>query len=200
MTAAAYESMLASLPQQTGQLMSARYLFPCPSCEHQIELVTKQAGQDLTCSQCNSAIEAPKLGILRNLELVGGQTKSSGASGSRTENWLFVGGLALAILAGAAGAFVYNYGSGMRSDFDLDSRLVEFDRWADELTTFEVVATFERMQVDKGLGDWQELEETKSDNQGKILQTFSYGLMGLAGAGVLMLVTSLFMMIGKKPA
>ena len=56
------------------------------------------------------------------------------------------------------------------------------------------------MQVDKGLGDWQELEETKSDNQGKILQTFSYGLMGLAGAGVLMLVTSLFMMIGKKPA
>ncbi len=174
--------------------MSARYLFPCPSCnDHQFELVTKQAGQDLTCPKCKAIIEAPKLGILRTLESIGGDSISAKPSGGRTKNLLFVGGLALAILAGSAGAWVYQYGRSMRSDLDIAAKLQEFDEWADGLTPYEVVSMFQYMDVDKGLGDWKEQETIGMDRQGKILQNFSYGLMGLAGIGALGLLSSFFM-------
>ena len=90
--------------------MSLRYIFPCPKCEHHFELVTKQAGQDLDCTECDTSFEAPKLGKMRQLETVGGETtKPIPASNKRLQNSLFVGGLAIAILAGGAGYFVYDY-------------------------------------------------------------------------------------------
>ncbi|MFK7769447.1 MAG: hypothetical protein AB8B55_19695 [Mariniblastus sp.] len=173
--------------------MSARYLLPCPTskCEYQFELVTKQAGQDLKCPKCDSDVEAPKLGVLRTLEMIGEVKTSKSSSG--TKNWLFAGGLALAILAGSAGGWLYNYGSGMRSDLDIKAELVKFDEWADELTPYQVVTVFRFMDVEKGLGDWKEQDSIRYDSQGKILQGFSYGLMGIAGAGVLMLLCSFFM-------
>jgi len=84
--------------------MSPRYLFPCPDCGHNFELVSKQAGQELVCSDCSNSTEAPKLGTLKQLETVSaGQANASSAarngSSGGWKNIVFVGGLALAMIA-----------------------------------------------------------------------------------------------------
>ena len=172
--------------------MSRRYLFPCEYCEHQFELVATQAGQELECPQCHHRSEAPILGKLRQLEsvddLMPRSVKRDSIGGLK--NYLFAGGLAIAILAGSAGAWVYQYGSSMINEYDLTELMDEFDARVDELSPAQVIGLYETMNVGEGLGEWREPPRVGATKQGKILQKFSYGLLGLSGLGLLTLFSS----------
>ena len=43
------------------------YLLPCPECQTSLSVTPSQAGDRLTCSQCQTEVSIPKLGILRQL-------------------------------------------------------------------------------------------------------------------------------------
>jgi hypothetical protein len=172
--------------------MSLRYQFPCENCDHVFELVSRQAGQELKCPECEATSSAPKLGELRQLETIGSDD-SLPASKSRggAKNILFASGLALAILAGAAGIGLYQYANSMITEFDIDKTMQSVDEWFDAAPPSDVVAAFEGMQVDQGLGDWQEQPIVGDNRQGAILRNVSYGLLGLAGVGLLLMIGSL---------
>ena len=173
--------------------MSARFQFPCPHCESKFELVTKQAGQTLTCQQCNKTCEAPKLGTLRNLEPVGGAapTASSDSSWGGRKSLLFVFGLGLAILAGTAGYFLYQNASSRYTEFDLEKGLAQLDSDIDGFTPAMVMRKYQSLRVEDGLGDWVEQPRVGENKQAEILMNFSYGLFGLAGIGLLLLIIGL---------
>jgi hypothetical protein len=178
--------------------MSLRYLFPCQNCDHVFELVSKQAGQDLKCPKCEATSSAPKLGSLRQLSVVGEEEPvPASAANAGAKNSLFVFGLALTILFGAAGIGLYQYADKMITEIDIDQKMEQVDDWLDGLPPSDVVAMFEAMQVDKGLGDWQEQPYVGDTRQGTILKNFSYGLMGLAGVGVLLVIGS-FTLSGRR--
>lgn len=174
--------------------MSLRYKLPCPSCDHVFELVTKQAGQELTCPSCKAVHTAPKLGTLRQLETVGtaGTEKSANPNLGRTKNSLFVAGLAIALIAGAAAFGLFRYGQSMLVEYDVDAIADSFDSWMDERKPSEVVGVLQQLQLEEGLGDWNEQPHVASNRQGTILVNTSYGLMGLSGMGLVLLISSFF--------
>ena len=106
------------------------------------------------------------------------------------KNYLFAGGLSVAILAGMAGGWVYQYGSSMINEYDLNELSAKFDERVDELSPAQVVRLYETMNIGEGLGEWHEPPHVGATRQGKILQKFSYGLLGLSGLGLLTLFSS----------
>ena len=43
------------------------YLLPCPECQTSLSVTPSQAGDKVTCSDCQTEVSIPKLGILRQL-------------------------------------------------------------------------------------------------------------------------------------
>ena len=177
--------------------MSLRYLFPCSNCQYKFELESKQAGQDLVCPSCEATVLAPKLGTLKQLEPVdslsdsghrSNQTKDSNSRSLR--NLLFVSGLALAVLAGAAGLALYQFAQSKVIEFDVEGRLAEVEKWVDEQPPANILGTFVTMDVGKGLPEWVEQPHIGSNKQAAILKNFAYGLFGLSALGLLTLVGS----------
>jgi len=178
--------------------MPPRYFFPCPNCDHKFELVGKQAGQELVCPDCSSATEAPKLGTLKQLETVNdGQAAGSSAArngGSRGwKNIVFAGGLALAIIAGAAGFALYQFAQSKVVEFDLEGNLEEFETWIDEEPPTSVLASYIQMNVGEGLPEWVEQPHVGENKQAAILKNIAYGLSGLASLGLLAVFGSFVM-------
>ena len=173
--------------------MPPQYLLPCENCDHRFTVVPKQAGQDLECPECQHRIEAPKLGQLKQLEMIAESEPTQRGSSNPVRNILFVAGLCLAIIGGAAGAFLYVYANQMIFDVDFDEISAEFDREVDKLTAFELVGLYESMNVEAGLGDWYEPNFIRYNTQGAILLNFAYGLLGLAGLGVVMAISCFFL-------
>ena len=177
--------------------MSLRHLFPCSQCEHKFELVNKQAGQDLVCPNCGAAGQAPKLGTLKQLELVDSESDSKrpanqtqiSSSGS-WRNVLFVSGLALAILAGAAGLALYQYAQSKVIEFDVAGRVEAYEKLIDELSPTGVLGTYVNADLSQGLPEWVEQPHIGSNKQAAILKNFAYGLFGLAALGLLTLLGS----------
>jgi len=174
--------------------MPPQYLFPCDNCNHQLIVVPRQAGQNLTCPQCQHFVEAPKLGEMKQLEMVGGTepVNRPAASSGGLRNLLFVVGLAMAIICGATGYLVNRYASALIFEIDYDQEQKEFEEEVDHLNSAQVVALYEAMQIEKGLGEWYEPNYVRYNTQGAILRKISYGVFGLAGLGLLMLIGSFF--------
>ena len=177
--------------------MALHYLYPCPNCEHKFELVQKQAGQELLCPSCETTISVPKLGILKQLEPVNSASDSNSATNpnrdSNPRSWrnaLFVSGLALAVLAGAAGFGLYHFAQSKVIEFDVEGRLAEVDKWIDEQPPTNVLGTYVTMDVGKGLPEWVEQPHIGSNKQAAILKNFAFGLLGLSAIGLLTLVSS----------
>ncbi len=174
----------------------ARFLYPCPQCDHQVELVTAQAGQDIECPGCQQILEAPKLGIMRQLPAVGGHAQKVN-SGSGLKRFLFAGGLSLAVLLGASGWAVYKYSSKMIIEVDWDHAFADLEASHKDLTGAELLYELDKMELSRGIGEWEEQDLTKNRTQGKYLQYFSYGLFGGAGIGALMIIASFLVKGGK---
>ena len=172
--------------------MSLRYLFPCSNCEHQFELVATQAGQELTCPGCQQPVIAPRLGKLKQLPPADGEAAPTKSEKPKTNNLLFSGGLALAIICGICGVALYMYGNSMITDFDVNEKIAEFDKWVDNLSPAEVVSYYYYVDVESGLGDWREQDLTKKNTQGTILKNTALGICGLAVVGLLLVIGSFF--------
>ncbi len=175
----------------------ARFLYPCPHCDHQVELQTAQAGQDIECPSCQQKLEAPKLGVMRQLPIVGGDAPKSKSGNSGLKRFLFAGGLALAVLLGASGWAIYQYGSRMIIDVNWDEAIGMMEADHENLTGSELLIEFNKMDVSRGIGEWEEQELTKNRTQGIYLRYFSFALMGGAGIGLLMILAS-FMVKGGR--
>jgi len=177
--------------------MSLRYLFPCSQCEHKFELVTKQAGQELTCPSCGASNQAPKLGTLKQLELAD-STDNASKAGRRNQNassgsWrnvIFVTGLALAIIAGAAGFALFRFAQSKVVEFDVAGNLEEYNQWLDEQSAPIVLGIYVEANSSEGLPEWIEAPHVGSNKQAAILKNFAYGLFGLASLGLLTLLGS----------
>ena len=172
--------------------MAPQYLLPCEKCEHQFEIVTKQAGQSLECPKCKHQTEAPKLRVMRQLEPAAATDVGPQRTGNRLKNYLFSIGLAVTILAGAAGGGLYQYANSLIFEYDIADYIGEMEARFDQLSPAQVVAVYESMNLEQGLGDWQEHPQKGSNKQGKYLLQFSYFLLGLAGLGGLTLLSSFF--------
>lgn len=45
------------------------HLLPCTNCQHLLSVTPSQAGDNVTCSECQTEVSIPKLGVLRQLPL-----------------------------------------------------------------------------------------------------------------------------------
>ena len=108
----------------------------------------------MVCPSCEATVLAPKLGTLKQLEPVdslsdsghrSNQTKDSNSRSLR--NLLFVSGLALAVLAGAAGLALYQFAQSKVVEFDVEGRLAEFETSIDELPPTVVLQTYVGMNL-----------------------------------------------------
>lgn len=197
-------SSLHSLAQPTsfsGHLeMPDRYLFPCPFCEQSIPLTLTQAGRELRCQHCQKMVQTPSMGGIRKLPLeegASGAVKQSRRSGfSPLQGWLFAGGLTLAVLAGIASYTLYQYASSLRVKIDIEEVIAKEQMMVDQMAPAEVyVVAAAAKEADFAL-EYREPEYRASDKQGEILSTVSYGLAGLSGLGLLMVLGSL--LFGNK--
>lgn len=177
--------------------MPTHYLLPCPACEHPFELTARQAGQPLNCSQCEHAFEAPKLGTLKQLPVSGEGSADPAASKKESTGWkkyVFASGLIIAVVAGIAGAALYWYSQSLFTPTDVEghiSQVIEKD--LDQFSPAQLWDLWKRQDLEGGLGEWFEPEYMGDNIQSNILKNFSYGLLGLAGLGVLILLSSFAM-------
>lgn len=175
--------------------MPSRFLFPCPECNRNIELVATQAGQRIVCPECNLQTEAPKLGILRQLPVVE-QTQSAKTSrNSGFKRTMFTAGLAISVLMGGIGAALYNYASSMIIDPQLDLVFASMTEELEKKNAPELLDIWSQMRFEDGIGEWREMGYARYRTQGTILKKVSYGLFGIASIGLLMLIGS-FMIKG----
>ncbi|MEM9941321.1 MAG: hypothetical protein AAF939_06990 [Planctomycetota bacterium] len=164
--------------------MSTKYKFPCQKCGFIFELGTTQAGQDLTCSSCGDVVEAPKLGVLKTLPVVGGteSLKKSKKVGNHIATTI---GLSIALLFGMMGGGLYYYSTTLVTDLDIEGELKEFNENVDAAKPEVIVAMFSQLKSDQGLGEWREQSVVRYNKQGAILKTFAFVLMAISGIGLL---------------
>lgn len=172
--------------------MSARFLFPCPNCEQSIELQTVQAGQQITCPECSHTTNAPKLGDLKKLPLAGGTPIAKSTSPSALKRILIGSGLTLTLLMSVLGTALYWYAGRLIVDVDWEEELTHWENHIDELPAAEVYGLWNSIDVETGLGAWQEQALARYRTQGLILQKIAYGLWFLAIVGVVLIASSFF--------
>jgi hypothetical protein len=185
--------------------MAATFLFPCPHCNQPTELSTVQAGQELNCAQCDGPITAPKLGELKKLPPTDAAATSGAdntlsarnsdhpnrAGDSQLKRTLFASGLAIALIAGILGTALYYYATNyLIADVDWDGHFATINQQIDEMSPAQLLASWNQMEPEKGLGEWKEQPLLRYRVQGEYLQTIAYGLWGLAIAGLLTMATA----------
>lgn len=170
------------------------YLLPCPQCQQPIQLPSRQAGQTVTCPQCNAAFEAPRLGQLKNLQQVSAEVdaRPATAGGSVLKRWLFTLGLASAVLLGAAGFGLYQFAGSIESKVDPRDAVEAFQSDIAGLSDTEVYQIAASYDADATIGQYYQPTALKSKKQSEILKTIAYGLLGLAAVGTITLVSSFF--------
>ena len=168
------------------------YLLPCPECRHPFELAPRQAGQSVQCSKCEHSFDAPRLGELKQLEKVttSGSGSPASAPSSILKRWLFTLGLAMTVLLGAAGVGVYQFANSIQREIDAEGALRNIEANLAEMSDAEIYHVAASYQSKDSIGEYFQPGSVKSNKQGEILEYVSYGLLGLAAAGLLMLIGS----------
>ena len=168
------------------------YLLPCPQCQHPLELASRQAGQSVHCSECEHSFEAPRLGELKQLKQVDSSQSPSkvGAQSSMLKRWLFTLGLAMTVLLGAAGVGVYQFASSIQQEIDADGAMQNIDARLEEMSDAEIYHVAASYDTKDSIGEYFQPGQVKGNKQGEILKIIAYGLLGLAAAGLLMLIGS----------
>ena len=171
--------------------MTGQYLFTCPSCQATNGLSPKQAGQELTCTDCNEGFQAPKLGDIRKLPVrdEGSSKKAKEKSYSPLQGWLFSGGLTLAMVAGIAGWFLNDYASSLSTDVDIPAEVQRFNDLLDKQPPAEVYR-LSRVSEDDIALEYEEPMYKSFNKQSEILTYIAYGLYALCGIGLLMMISS----------
>ena len=136
------------------------------------------------------------MGGIRKLSIEEGSTaaaKPSRRSGfSPLQGWLFAGGLTLAVLAGIASFSIYRYAIKLKDPRDVEVIIASENAKIDKMTSIELYAVALAAKEEDFALEYREPNYRASNKQGEILSTVSYGLAGLAGVGLLMVLGSLF--------
>ena len=176
--------------------MAIRYKLNCPNCDHLLEVETRNAGQELECDSCQETVVVPKLGDLRQLPQVEGSARTTKNVRSPLASWLFAGGLLIAVLSAAAGGGLYYYAHAyLQYPVDLDEQLQTTNAQINDFESWELWDTWHNDVLTMNLGEWREHPFIRYNKQSAILKNFSYGLFGLAGIGLLMMLGS--SLVGK---
>ena len=172
--------------------MAAQYAWKCPQCGADIELSTTQAGQELGCPACEASLTLPKLGVIKQLPLIGGETGPAGSrSGSVPMNrWLFAGGLLLAVLGLVAGLAAQYRANQYRVEIDLDAAIESEYELIDEHPPAQLYAlTVSSLDESFALEYSEPVYRTRNIKSG-IIEKVAWVCWGLAGTGVLLLLSS----------
>ena len=179
--------------------MAARYAYECPKCHSEIELSTTQAGQELKCDNCAESIMAPKLGDIKNLQRVdgGGDVRSkksvkTAKLESPIKSWLFVGGLLLAVIAGIGGAAAQYRANDFHIPVDIEEIVeAEFKR-IDEVPASEIYGILAGSTQEEFTLEYSEAPYRTRNIKSGIFQGVAWACFGVAGFGLLMLLSSFF--------
>jgi hypothetical protein len=176
--------------------MPIQYLLPCPDCEHTLSLTTSQAGQPLQCPHCDSSVDAPKLGTLKQLPVQEDTATTQSASNDGSTGWkrhVFAFGLITAVVAGIAGIALFFYAQSLFTPTDVEGHITMMDNELDQLTPVQLWDLWHQQEYDDGLGEWTELKYVGYNKQSEYLRYIAYGLLGIAGLGVVTLLSSFAM-------
>lgn len=178
--------------------MAKCYLLTC-KCNHKLPVETRHAGSTIKCPECSTTIDVPKLGELKKLEPANqtdSKTTKRAAGTNPVKRLLFTLGLALAVIAGVAGGLLYNYASNMiAKDQQTRSDIAEFKKTEllEKDAPPHVVWDLWYGSIKQSeLPEWKEADWNKNYAQGNILRNFAYGILGVAGIGLLLAISSFF--------
>lgn len=171
--------------------MAGPYLFNCPSCSEANELSPKQAGQELPCSSCSAIFQAPKLGDIRKLPVHqdATQQEDSSTSYSPLQGWLFASGLTIAVLAGVGAWQLQAHAKTLASELDVQTEIKDFNTLVDSRSPAQIYVMSTAANEDFGV-EYVELDYKRKNAQSKILTNVSYGIWGICGLGILLLIGS----------
>ncbi len=75
------------------------HLLPCTNCQHHLSVTPSQAGDNIRCSQCQTEVAIPKLGVLRQLPLAQKTEEGRSATQEQRESGVSVVFVALGMIA-----------------------------------------------------------------------------------------------------
>ena len=96
------------------------------------------------------------------------------------------------MLAGIAGGTLLWHANNLIVDFDVIETMDKIDEFDETLSTFELATIFDKMNVDRGLGEWKEQPHVALTRQGNILRLIAFGIFGISGLGLLLMLVGLF--------
>lgn len=178
--------------------MAARYAYECPECNSAIELSTTQAGQSLKCDSCGAAVMAPKLGVIKNLQrtdtdgVSSKKTAKTAKLGSPLKSWLFTGGLLLAVLAGIGGAAAQYRANQFHVSIDIEDIVDSEFKGIDEAPASEIYGVLAGATQDDFQLEYSEAPYRTLNIKSGIIQWVAWSCFGVAGFGLLMLLSSFF--------
>lgn len=173
--------------------MANLFLLDCSSCNHQLTVSPRQAGQSLTCTECSTQIDAPKLGDLKKLPPASvPATAGDSRKMSATGRWLFTIGLALAVIAGVTGFGLQRFASSLKTELDIDAKLAENRESLYKLSPAEIYYFASSIERNDRVGDYAEPSFVKDNIQGTILSNIAYGIYAIAAVGLVMLLAAFF--------
>nr|WP_271878599.1 hypothetical protein [Rubripirellula sp.] len=74
------------------------HLLPCSNCQNLLPVTPSQAGDEVTCSECQAEVSIPKLGVLRQLPLAEDPSEADSAKHKQGEGGVSVVFVALGLL------------------------------------------------------------------------------------------------------
>lgn len=176
--------------------MSQQVSVPCPHCQAPQTVEFRQAGQELACTACSKPFTAPKLRELKQLLPAEAQAMTRRASRSGQtplRNWLFVIGLASAVLAGLSGYLVSQYANTMIVDEAIAQKFtLDVEKDLDSYAPADLWVTWETILANRVLPQWELAAARDVQQLGESLRLTSWALFAVAGAGLLTLLGSFF--------
>ncbi len=183
--------------------MSQTIPIPCPNCGLPVRVELRQAGQELTCRGCSQPFAAPKLRDLKRLAEAESQPAALLPTGApdrpverpaqrrKKSGALFSAGLGLALLFGIAGYSLHRYARQFAPKMAEPERQAAEDLVFEEASVNELYAIWKDLYDQRLIAEWQESPIRAGIRQGQILKTIAWGLIAVAGCGVLTMLAAL---------
>jgi len=134
-------------------------LLPCPFCNRSISVTISQAGSEVTCPECQRAVEVPKLGELKRLAASAEQPESpqlssqwangpadSSAESNSGRRIAFAGLLAIAGVALVAGAFCFVRYLAIEIPATSEAHIAEIEQIYKQVPASQLVREWQQME------------------------------------------------------
>jgi len=177
--------------------MAQRYLLPCDSCDHKIEIEPKQAGSEISCPACQATITAPTMGGIKQLEMSQSSgimvDSKGGTSPGRhygLKQWLFAGGLLVLVLAAASGFAIWFYADSLVTISDIDAKVTQANQHIPDLPAAQVWDEWDDLNSAGPLDEWKESIQQGQNKQAAYLKNIAFGFIGIALLGLVSIAFS----------